>query len=801
MANSQTQSSIVVAGGNYSPSRTDSDYNDSGSDNDITNVTLRVVFAVILACGLIANCALVIYIVRGQRRIGSREPPQLNLFVLAVHAAANIVNSLSNGIWIIYTVTGDRSSDVYQTLGCSFDAAAVQIIVVIHAVGLALMSVDRLTSVRNVDVALEQRGFTLTVAALLIAVGWLCSIGLSVPLVVPNGVDIEGNSQRFLCTVHSEAPPAYVWTIMVIAYICPISVVVAMFIGTAVLVAVHRRKLLSSQTYATSSTGTGAPATETGPIPAAGGHRHDPAAALIVEVNAAKYVICLFVAWFVFVLPFPILSLVRIGRTASLPSRSRPFSYDKAMDAIMTCLFISYPLLLPGITYIWRKNICSRCIHRLRTCCRESVSAAEASSSGQSPSVKPKCRQRVGDVHPSNISPGRRGGIETGSSAGHRSVPVLFATSHGLHIRSSSAPNGLPDPAAAADRQVKSGEDRKSGGEARECDVFGSVAALQNQDLLNTSDYDSGEEDGGAGNLGQSVSHLERSVESRGPPQSTSVQDADHSTTSKSVRRSLSEKVSCVSYDIGDQPAGIPTGYDEANQETPVDSRVDHLIDSGVGTLKRCSGKTVEETSEVCPRDAIQDQQPESAVRATPVSTTEPMQTEGLSNPKKKLKNENRRNSRRVADVEMSDYSRKDVGNERQKSAKATSKTQNRRTEHSSTWTPAHPQRRDLPKIVINGKAEGEDDAGDAAGTRHVVHSNTDPNISTSVATLNVRTKAAAGDSAAGGDSDETAIRNPKADSGSSSRPQTVRRPLPPIGKRRRTASDSSAAAFLPGAS
>jgi len=93
-------SSPVTASGNYnhSPSSvSDGEYSDS--TDDAAYVAWRAVFAVILACGLVSNCALVVHTVRGQRRIGSREPPQLNLFVVAIQAVANVVNCLANGIY------------------------------------------------------------------------------------------------------------------------------------------------------------------------------------------------------------------------------------------------------------------------------------------------------------------------------------------------------------------------------------------------------------------------------------------------------------------------------------------------------------------------------------------------------------------------------------------------------------------------------------------------------------------------------------------------------------------------------
>ena len=100
------------------------------------------------------------------------------------------------------------------------------------------------------------------------AVAWLCSLGLSLPLVVPNGVDIEGNSQRYLCTVDGEAAAAFVWVGAmvgsawvgavvgfvwvgaVVGCVCPVSVAVVMFVGTVASATTQRRKLAASRAYA-----------------------------------------------------------------------------------------------------------------------------------------------------------------------------------------------------------------------------------------------------------------------------------------------------------------------------------------------------------------------------------------------------------------------------------------------------------------------------------------------------------------------------------------------------------------------
>jgi len=261
-----------------------------------------------------------------------------------------------------------------------------------------------------------------------------------------------------------------------------------------------------------------------------------------------------------------------------------------------------------------------------------------------------------------------------------------------------------------------------------------------------------------------------------------------------------------VSCGIGNQSASRSTWYDDDNAETLTETNVDRLIDSGHGTLKKCSGKTIDEssgTTEIPASVTVQNQQPESAVRVAASGMKETTKTEGIAKQKKKLKNEESRHLRRVADAGTSERRGKEVVGERQKSIKATSKTcelQNRRTEQRPTSTSAQPHRRELPKIVVNGKAHEDDDAGvenseQTASSRQAVHANTDPNIA--MVTLDVRTKVATAFADSDENNDEGASRNPKVDGESGLGQQTVGRPLPPVGKRRRAASESSAMTVL----
>lgn len=454
----------------------------------------------------------------------------------------------------------------------------------------------------------------------------------------------------------------------------------------------------------------------------------------------------------------------------------------------------------------------------MRTCCREGVAAAVEVGSGSLSSsfASQRRQQRVGDVHPVYVKPDRPAAAESqagsgggsGSGAGSRSVPVLYATPHGLRITSSPAPSRLAD--STAERHIKyAGTEEESNNDARKCDVFGSVAALQSEDLLTTSDYDSGEEDGGGLDAGcrpdrsadggglDAGRRPDRSAESRHHPPSTSANAfTKDSTSSKTAQQPQSEKAKCASRGIGDQPAGRATWYDDNPAESPAETR--GLTDSGVGTLKSGVVATVDGPSgmtEVSPRVVGEDH----VERVTPSTATEPVQTKGTTKTKtKKTKNEEGRSSRRVGDAQMSEH-----GNERaQKSTKATSKTaaagesQSRPAQPSSTSnsTSAQPQRRTLPKIAINGRVQDEEwnahaehigRTTSASGSRRVVHSNTDPAIAT--VTRDVRSKMAA---EANGDEDAAQNDNKEAGVG---RPRTAGRPLPPIDKRRRTSSESSA--------
>lgn len=234
--------------------------------------------------------------------------------------------------------------------------------------------------------------------------------------------------------------------------------------------------------------------------------------------------------------------------------------------------------------------------------------------------------------------------------------------------------------------------------------------------------------------------------------------------------------VNCVSRSYGDQSASKSTWYDEDDdQNTRVETRVERSTDSGIGTLNNSGNKAVKETAgttDVCANAIVQDQEQKSAARALPNNPIKSVKTEEAAKPKR-LKSEDRQNSRKPFDAVSSDCSK----SERQKATKASSK--------SCQSQDRQPSRRELPKIVINGKSHEVEVPENSAKPLNSckVYSSTDPTIATSIAMV---------ERTAG--KNDLSTRNTKS-AGGESRPrvQTAKRPLPPItSKRRRAVSESN---------
>jgi len=247
---------------------------------------------------------------------------------------------------------------------------------------------------------------------------------------------------------------------------------------------------------------------------------------------------------------------------------------------------------------------------------------------------------------------------------------------------------------------------------------------------------------------------LDRSVDGLLPSEDDS---GDSTPASKTARRVMDKKAKSASSAFGNSQSAIrsTTWYDD-NAQARAETSVDRLVDSGLGTLKKCAldGSSKTTTAVVSDSPAVQNQPAEPPVRVTAASV-KAAETEGNVK-QKKPKNEDSRNSRRVAvgrdTAERRAKEGGDVGERSKSSTKATASnrtsSQNRRTEQRPKSTPVQPHRRELPKIVINRKAEENEDVGagvdngqQATGSRPGVHANTDPNIAT--VALDVRSKVA----------------------------------------------------------
>lgn len=541
-----------------------------GVTGDVAYFTSRVIFILILFGGLAANCVLVVGVVRGQRRRGSRAPPQLNVMLIGTLAVANLLICLSNASWLIYTAVAGPRSDAYSRRPCDSDAAAIQLVSIVWVIGLMLMVSDREVAVKSVGASsssTSNRGFSVSLSILCTILAWLYALAFSVPLVIPGGIRQEGNPQRYLCTIDSNASAAYVWTTAFFGYIGPFGVIVAMYVGIIATTIQQRKKLAAAaQTFINSISN------------ASADQFREQKVALSIELSTSKYMATLTVVWCLLAAPFLVMSFVRI----QLTEYNQPaVSYPSNLDAIFTWLFVSHPISLPLITFIWRKDVCCRCIRRIFVCFRCCTDELPDDIVVYSGSLTPKHRQRMGTVDPYNVS------HQTANSL--PAVPVLFATPHGLHVQT------YPNPANGHDCSADSGRPKQC---AQKCDVFGSVCSkrafrMEDNDEDagndNTSDYNSCD---GSGD------DEEKEYMDQAPNGRPIIRIVKYRSTDPADGAILETGKTSYEENIK-QSTGRTTWYDglDIGKESSCEPKIDRYGDSGVGSWNKNS-KTIKKSSD-----------------------------------------------------------------------------------------------------------------------------------------------------------------------------------------------------------
>ena len=368
--------------------------------------------ALFIVVSFTGNCVLLATIVQSRRL----KRASMNIFVISA-AVTNMVNALINMPLILgATVTESWDYSVATQYLCQTNAFFVQLCSVTMMLSLTGMSLDRCIAVHNPSkYPVRVTMFRINVY---ICYLWAHGFVFCFPLII-QVVPSAPFPARYLCSIAQNGQVTvsllYVSMTSVLCYIIPIMVIIASYtyiLRTAVKQKLKERERLAAQDY-TDNLITESP--------------------ILIEIKVASYVAILITMWAILEGPYLLLNYIEQYRNSEEFLRlktSSKFSYPWQMDLGFTWMKLSHPMILPFVTFIWRKDVWQK--FKNLVLCRKSNLINDAS-----PRLTPDHQEQCGAAREEEQKEAYMNSTFT--------APVLFATSAGLHVQTYSTDSDLSD--------------------------------------------------------------------------------------------------------------------------------------------------------------------------------------------------------------------------------------------------------------------------------------------------------------------------------------------------------------------
>ena len=288
---------------------------------------------------------------------------------------------------------------------------------------------------------------------------------------------------RYLCSVASGAPVAYVALTSLMGFIIPVIAIIVLYIfiiRRAVGERSKDRPRVASEAYTDAVL--------------------QPSSRFWTELNTSKYVGVLVILWCIFQGPYLLLSYVEQFRNSDkFNDQQVELTYPWRVELSFTWMKLSYPIFLPLITFCWRKEVWQK-FKNLILCRKSNLINDSDRHASPHRRRRPQAPSRQVSEGIGRRTPGIKESISCSTDINKNdSVPVLFATENGLHFQSYGN-RALRDDNDETHDEDSLGELESSKtskvATARKCDVFGSQFSFKNadDDMVDTSDYNSSAE-------------------------------------------------------------------------------------------------------------------------------------------------------------------------------------------------------------------------------------------------------------------------------------------------------------------
>ena len=478
-----TEVSAMVSEGNSS----------NGSDADDDSRPPRIVFlALIMLVSCVANVFL-LYAIFQSRKISLNVQSIIIMNLVAVCLGDCLLN--------MSLVMGSLAAVDWGFVNalCKWHAFAMNLILVETVLLLTVLACDRFLAVKY----LQKYDSLISPArvAFVIIFTWSQSLAFSIPFFF-NTVEMTFRPKLHTCSVSDETPLAFICLASVLCFLAPAVLIIIMFILILHFNCKqqHEVKTIITQNHYTDQL------------------MEEPR--LWQEMLTVKYVGVLCLLWFILEIPYVITTYIQQYRFSSELNFS--VDYPWGVDVAFIWMRFSFSALFPCATFIWKKDLwqcCKDCVicHRNNSVLDIQVKV--------NPTSKPASVKELPLTAASNSKDRNQPRPEPPNQLCFN-VPVLFATSDGMHIETPHSD--------VSDDDNTDAESRERTLKGRQLDV-GDQNINSVQLPGDTSDYDSITEAGYSSSQPLSARHIRGALETNSLPDLRSGEQNERETVSTCV--------------------------------------------------------------------------------------------------------------------------------------------------------------------------------------------------------------------------------------------------------------------------
>ena len=426
---------------------------DSRSSDDFASSGPKFFFLLlILLVGAFGNVILIITIGCNQKRSHSA------LYVFSINLAIiNCVDCFFN-MPVALTSTLAAAWNLGDGI-CRMNGFFMNLVMVETLLTLTFMALDRMMATKHT----EKYGQIQSIPRIIIMIiySWIQSLSFSIPMLF-GAIPVKVYPDIYICMLSEKTSAVYTCVLILGCVLIPLIVTAVFFIIILKTNCSERsavQNMLTQHQYSKDM--------------------EEPN--LVKEMKGAKFAGVLFMSWLLMEAPFLIYNLIRVlsySDDLNLESKVN-LNYSGYVDIVLLWINYGYVIVLPILALLWKKELWQNFKNFIL--CRKSNLIVDMMSTKD---------ERQHNVKLENAKSEEKRNFkeeklkEAFVNTSGFQVPVLFATSNGVHIQTFGASDDMSESEIMYD---------DVGIRAKKCDVLGSQGNLQQMED-DTSDYDSSNE-------------------------------------------------------------------------------------------------------------------------------------------------------------------------------------------------------------------------------------------------------------------------------------------------------------------